>query len=228
MNGDGDDSDDSDDVAELPVQTARQPVAIPIFKKKDIRTKKLAFFSEEEDVDEVLAIDAGTYFVNSDEMMEQGNALASSGSYASALTRFDAALRCLPAYEVLKQAILNESRAQCLLALEQDFEAVKSAQLATTLAPNWPDGWLTLGRSQLEIGEPSLALRSFAQVLSLDSANYEVQEDLARALRMQQMLDDTGGDGRAASHLSASRSTIREEFTLGGNAAGATMLDDVP
>lgn len=54
------------------------------------------------------------------------------------------------------------------MALHKDFEAVTAATRAIDLAPSWPVGWLTLGRAQLNLGEPQLALASYERCLQLE------------------------------------------------------------
>lgn len=49
----------------------------------------------------------------------------------------------------------RQNGAQALLELDHVWQAVQCAGRAAELAPAWPDGHLTLGRAQLELGEVS-------------------------------------------------------------------------
>lgn len=65
------------------------------------------------------------------------------------------------------------------LQVGEIFPAVKSATLATDVAPLWWPGYQTLGRSQLGVGEVSLAIKSFSKAIRLSPDQMELwKEDL--------------------------------------------------
>ena len=53
------------------------------------------------------------------------------------------------------------------LELGRDYEALKAATRATQLSPTMAEAFLTLGRAQLNYGEPQLAQQSLERVLQL-------------------------------------------------------------
>lgn len=80
-----------------------------------------------------------------------GNDFAGDENFADALKAWDVALRYDP-----MNGILHELKAQVYLSLDTHrlaLHAVRSAQLATELLPYWDEGFLTLARAQLNMGE---------------------------------------------------------------------------
>ncbi|URD87346.1 TPR [Musa troglodytarum] len=92
----------------------------------------------------------------------QGNQLAEDGKYHEAIGKWEAALTLEP-----KNAVLHEQKAQVLLELGDSWSALKAATQATELQPSWFEAWLTLGRAQLNFGEPDSAIESFDRALKL-------------------------------------------------------------
>mmetsp|Transcript_36966 Transcript_36966/g.73234 ORF Transcript_36966/g.73234 Transcript_36966/m.73234 type:complete len:224 (+) Transcript_36966:75-746(+) len=136
---------------------------------------------------------------------DRGNTLASEGNFSSALTSFDTALRLIAVLQPvskIREAALHELRAQVLLEMgNRDFDAVSAATRATEVAPGWSDGFLTLGRCQLNLGEPSFAIKSMSAALRLNpnlNQDEEVVEDLERAMALHRATQESGVDIRAA------------------------------
>lgn len=63
------------------------------------------------------------------------------------------------------------------MALGEVMPAIQSAEEATKIKPNWYLAWQTLGRSQLNLGEVSLALQSFSKALHLEPTSMEIRDD---------------------------------------------------
>ncbi|CAM8939294.1 unnamed protein product [Rhodiola kirilowii] len=84
-----------------------------------------------------------------------------AGNYSEALAKWEAALNFTP-----ENAILHEQKAQILLEIGDAWKALKAATCATELEPSWAEAWITLGRTQLNFGEPDNAIESFDRALA--------------------------------------------------------------
>ena len=80
---------------------------------------------------------------------ERGSESALQGDHSAAIRAWDSALALLPD----NAAVLHELKAQVYLERDRAWDAVQSASKAASLAPSWPEGHVTLGRSQLNLGE---------------------------------------------------------------------------
>eukprot|EP00899_Mesostigma_viride_P007913 jgi/Mesvir1/17122/Mv07555-RA.1 len=87
---------------------------------------------------------------------ENAITLAEGGKYREALAVFDEAVGVAP-----DKASLHEYRAQVLMELGDMWQAVKAATRATELAPHM---------SELNFGEPQLALESFEAACAKDNS----------------------------------------------------------
>jgi hypothetical protein len=101
-------------------------------------------------------------------------------------------------------------RAQVLLELDSPWEAVQAATVATTLAPQWDAAHLTLARSQLNLGEPCLALRTAEVALACTTEPQEVTDEIAHIEQIVQqqhlalltraaVVEEGGADGGGTS-----------------------------
>ncbi|XP_010319699.1 uncharacterized protein [Solanum lycopersicum] len=93
---------------------------------------------------------------------QQGNKLAEEGKYREALGKWESALLLMP-----DRAILHEQKAQILLELGETWKALQAATRATELEPSWGEAWVTLGRAQLNYGEPDSAIESLDRALAI-------------------------------------------------------------
>ncbi|TPX63129.1 hypothetical protein SpCBS45565_g06856 [Spizellomyces sp. 'palustris'] len=124
-------------------------------------------------------------------LYNEGSFLASECRYAEALSRWSQALALVTdSLTVREIAQVHEMRAQAHLERSEWFEAVKAAETATQLCPQWAEAWQTLGRAQMAFGEPVLAAQSFENCLDIDPSLTEVAEeeltfarDVAKRLR---------------------------------------------
>uniref|UniRef100_A0A7N0TPL6 Tetratricopeptide repeat protein 33 n=1 Tax=Kalanchoe fedtschenkoi TaxID=63787 RepID=A0A7N0TPL6_KALFE len=107
----------------------------------------------------------------SDDFQAQGNKLAEDGKYYEALAKWETALNLTP-----EKAILHEQKAQVLLEIGDAWKALKAATRATELDPSWAEAWITLGRTQLNFGEPDNAIQSFNRALVIKPDSLEAQE----------------------------------------------------
>ncbi|GLT50232.1 hypothetical protein SLA2020_237320 [Shorea laevis] len=109
----------------------------------------------------------------------QGNKLAEDGKYREALGKWEAALNLVP-----ENAVLHEQKAQVLLEVGDAWSALKAATRATELEPSWAEAWVTLGRAQLNFGEPDSAIESFDRALAVKPDSMEAQDDRKTALQL--------------------------------------------
>ncbi|KAJ9166721.1 hypothetical protein P3X46_021428 [Hevea brasiliensis] len=107
----------------------------------------------------------------------QGNKLAEDGKYREALGKWEAALNLMP-----ESAVLHEQKAQVLLEIGDAWNALKAATRATELEPSWAEAWITLGRAQLNFGEPDSAIESFDKALAIKPYSEEAKDDRQTAL----------------------------------------------
>ncbi|KAG6390429.1 hypothetical protein SASPL_148163 [Salvia splendens] len=120
----------------------------------------------------------------------QGNDLAEEGKYRESLVKWEAAITLVP-----EKAILHEQKAQVLLELGEAWNALKAATRAMKLDPGWAEAWITLGRAQLNFGEPDLAIESFDKALAIKPDSMEAKEDRLAAshhVQKRKQLHSTG------------------------------------
>ncbi|KAK6792159.1 hypothetical protein RDI58_011240 [Solanum bulbocastanum] len=99
------------------------------------------------------------------------------GKYREALGKWESALLLMP-----DRAILHEQKAQILLELEETWKALQAATRATELEPSWGEAWVTLGRAQLNYGEPDSAIESLDRALAIKPDSAEARNDRQAAL----------------------------------------------
>ncbi|CAO2834228.1 unnamed protein product [Amaranthus hypochondriacus] len=131
-----------------------------------------------------------------DVFLEQGNKLAEDGKYREALGKWEAAITLTP-----EKTVLHEQKAQVLLELGDSWGALKAATRATELDPSWAETWITLGRAQLNFGEPDSAMESFDKALAIKPELAEAQQDREMALKLVRKRKQLHSSG-----LSANRS----------------------
>uniref|UniRef100_V9LC68 Tetratricopeptide repeat protein 33 n=1 Tax=Callorhinchus milii TaxID=7868 RepID=V9LC68_CALMI len=114
-------------------------------------------------------------------LRERGTRLSDTHRYSEAIRCWDEAIQLTP-----DCAALYEMKAQVLLMLDAVFRAVQVAEVAVRLAPRWWVALQTLGRAQLNMGEISLAIRSFQKALHVMPSERSLwDEDLRWALRLR-------------------------------------------
>ncbi|XP_075480589.1 uncharacterized protein LOC142521248 isoform X1 [Primulina tabacum] len=106
------------------------------------------------------------------EFEAQGNKLAEEGKYREALSKWETAITLMPG-----RAVLHEQKAQVLLELGDAWNALKAAARAAELEPTWAEAWITVGRAQLNFGEPDSAIESFDKALAIKQPDFEDAKD---------------------------------------------------
>ncbi|KAK6114939.1 hypothetical protein DH2020_007208 [Rehmannia glutinosa] len=134
-----------------------------------VGNKKTSLPNEEDDNSKNLAQD----------FEAQGNKLAEDGKYREALGKWETAITLMP-----ERAVLHEQKAQVLLELGDAWNALRAATRA----------WITLGRAQLNFGEPDSAIESFDKALAI-KPDSEAKDDRQAALHLvkrRKQLHSTG------------------------------------
>lgn len=99
-----------------------------------------------------------------------------------------------------------EAAAQLELLHSSPFLAVKRAEKALQLRPDWPAALVTLARSQLALGELSLSCASFQQAIVLDpSLAEDISEDMQQ---VERILQNSESRGLSADERSLYRSVL--------------------
>ncbi|XP_029299995.1 tetratricopeptide repeat protein 33 isoform X2 [Cottoperca gobio] len=114
-------------------------------------------------------------------LKDEGAELAEHGRHWEAVKKLDEAIQLTP-----ENPVLYEMKSQVLTILQEVFPAVKAAEMAVKFRPLWWEGWQTLGRAQLNLGEVDLAVRAFQVAIHLCPSERTLwQEDLEWAWRLQ-------------------------------------------
>lgn len=159
-----------------------------------------AFIRAKGEEESEIAADLQARKVAASRLKDEGNALAEGGDLRAALSKWDNAVT-LDA----NNAVLQELRSQAFLGLGEWWPAVQAAERATMIDPEFGEGWVTLGRAQLNLGEFGMAIASFERATSLVgavvAAELGVPADLeqARALKIKQATTGWRRPGCAAS-----------------------------
>lgn len=118
-----------------------------------------------------------------EKLKEEGALLAERGFFKEALTKWNHSLQHIP-----NDFTLHEMQAQILMTLEKDMASVQAAERSVNLKRNWQPGWQTLGRAQLNIQDPSMALKSFGRALYLQPCDDDVRAELFQTLKLLEKL----------------------------------------
>jgi len=85
----------------------------------------------------------------SEELKSLGEMYAEQKNYQMAITTWQNAINMTP-----EKAVLFELQAQVFMEMDEYFKAIKMAEEVVRLEPQWVIGYLTLGRAQINFGEP--------------------------------------------------------------------------
>ncbi|XP_014853474.1 PREDICTED: tetratricopeptide repeat protein 33 isoform X1 [Poecilia mexicana] len=157
------------------------------FETEDERTEGDGEAGQDEEVDWLHAIKRKREILLEDcsakskRLKEEGTLLAEEGRHWEAIKKWDEAIQLTP-----DSSPLYEMKSQVLTILHEVFPAVKAAEMAVKFRPLWWEGWQTLGRAQLNLGEVDLAVRSFQIAIHLCPSERSLwQDDLKWAWTLQ-------------------------------------------
>uniref|UniRef100_A0A0A9G179 Uncharacterized protein n=1 Tax=Arundo donax TaxID=35708 RepID=A0A0A9G179_ARUDO len=88
------------------------------------------------------------------------------------------------------------------------WRALTAATRATELDPLWPEAWVTLGRAQLNFGEPDSAILSFDKALAIKPNHDDAKADRETAARLVKKRGQLHTSGLSAN---------KRRFTVGEN-----------
>ncbi|CAN1239827.1 Tetratricopeptide repeat protein 33, partial [Linum grandiflorum] len=126
----------------------------------------------------------------SESFQAQGDKLAEEGRYREALGKWEAALTLMP-----ENAVLHEQKAQVLLEIGDTWSGLKAATRMSYSFLTSIEAWVTLGRAQLNFGEPDDAIESFDKALAIQPDSKEAQADRRTAsqlVKKRKQLQSTG------------------------------------
>ncbi|KAF6721123.1 Tetratricopeptide repeat protein 33 [Oryzias melastigma] len=161
--------------------------AVQKFEADTEKAKDAGASPDEEEVDWLHAIKRRREILLEDcaeksrRLKDEGTALAEQGRHWEAIKKWDEAIQLTP-----DNPLLYEMKSQVLTILHEVFPAVKAAEMAVKFRPLWWEGWQTLGRAQLNLGEVDLAVRSFQIAIRLCPSERSLwDEDLKWAWTLQ-------------------------------------------
>lgn len=107
-------------------------------------------------------------------LSNEGVTLAESERWWTAIGRWNAALDLTP-----DDHTIHEMLSQAYMQVGEVYPALRAAQQAIALLPNWWVGLQTLGRAQLGLGEVEMAVKTFSRAVHLCPDQQELwREDL--------------------------------------------------
>ncbi|XP_069953335.1 uncharacterized protein [Cherax quadricarinatus] len=192
--GSNDEDDDDDDEDEDEGQgldpksafvatAAGKKIGLGATSKHEVRRKALSKGgSHEEDDGNTASIDP--VVLQSRQLAIRGNEAANVGQYSVAVRLFSDAIRLDP-----NDHRFFGNRSYCYDQLGQHEKALKDAEKAIKLAPQWPKGHFRRGTSLRGLGKYIDAESAFEEVLRLDKGCQEAQEEIrkVRIVRIVEM-----------------------------------------
>jgi tetratricopeptide (TPR) repeat protein len=154
-------------------------------KNKAIPAEVKIFFDENESDDEDQLYNELKSLKLSEEFQEKGAQAAELGEYQSALAYFQKSV-----YISQNNFKALEMQAQVYLEVDEVFLALKSAEAAVSINPNWSIGLHTLARCQREMGEVSFSFESYKLASQLDPENEEIKTEIAEIEILVQQLEE--------------------------------------
>ncbi|XP_071522085.1 uncharacterized protein [Panulirus ornatus] len=187
---DEEDDDDEDEVQGLDPNSAfvatavGKKIGLGATSKHEDRRKTLSKVGSQEDDEVITTANVDTVVLQSRELAIRGNEAANVGQYSVAVRLFTDAIRLNPT-----DHRFFGNRSYCYDQLKQHEKALKDAERAVKIAPEWPKGHFRKGTSLRGLGKFIDAESAFEEVLRLDTGCREAQEEIrkVRIIRIVEM-----------------------------------------
>ncbi|XP_042243932.1 uncharacterized protein si:dkey-33c12.4 [Thunnus maccoyii] len=157
---------------------------------------------------------AEEYAKRSRELAGIGNRLAASGQYGVAVKCFTDAIKYNP-----KEFKLFGNRSLCYERMQQYENALRDADLALSMEPNWVKGLFRKGKALCGLKRYYEASLVYKEVLKLDSKSLEATQELKRAQTLHLM--EMGFSWGQSSEALKTHATLEEavEALFGGDSS---------
>ncbi|XP_072221494.1 uncharacterized protein [Leuresthes tenuis] len=149
-----------------------------VAEKPEVQMKKEQKASKEKTVDAT----AEEFAKRSIELANAGNRLAASGQYEMAVRCFTDAIKYNP-----KEFKLFGNRSLCYERLQQYENALRDADVALSMKPNWIKGFFRKGKALCGLKRYYEASLIYKKVLKLESMSAEAAQELKRAQTLHLM-----------------------------------------
>ncbi|XP_045614639.1 uncharacterized protein [Procambarus clarkii] len=191
--GSNDDDDDDDDEEEgqgldpnsaFVATAAGKKIGLGATSKNEDRRKSALSKGGSHEEDDGISASIDPVVLQSRQLAIRGNEAANVGQYSVAVRLFSDAIRLDP-----NDHRFFGNRSYCYDQLGQHEKALKDAEKAIKIAPQWPKGHFRKGTSLRGLGKYIDAESAFEEVLRLDKGCQEAQEEIrkVRIVRIVEM-----------------------------------------
>ncbi|XP_029349821.1 stress-induced-phosphoprotein 1 [Echeneis naucrates] len=198
-----------------PVQESEKKTKLAVQKPKTL--EKMEVEKKKEDKHELnkeKTVDPTVeeYAKRSRELAGTGNRLAASGQYEVAVKCFTDAIKFNP-----KEYRLFGNRSLCYERMQQYENALRDADVALSMEPNWIKGLFRKGKALCGLKKYYEASLIYKEVLNLDSSSAEATQELKRAQTLHLM--EMGFNWAQCTEALKTHSTLEEavEALFGGD-----------
>ncbi|XP_018521740.1 uncharacterized protein si:dkey-33c12.4 [Lates calcarifer] len=162
--------------------------------------------------EKTVASTAEEYAKRSRELASTGNRLAASGQYEMAVKCFTDAIKFNP-----KEFRLFGNRSLCYERMQQYENALRDADLALSMEPNWIKGLFRKGKALCGLKRYYEASLIYREVLKVDSSSAEATQELKRAQTLHLM--EMGFNWAQSTEALKTHATLEEavEALFGGD-----------
>jgi len=110
--------------------------------------------------------------------------------------------------DVLATAMYHNNLGSVAIRKGDIDEALRNLEIATTIEPDWPAGWVNLGVARFRTGDEEGALAAYSEALRADSYNPSALTNMAYVYRHLGMAEESETALRAAAHRTTNPYTL--------------------